>query len=805
MKAILDSIENYIMIVSRKGNIKFCNKKLLSKIEYQDIDLYNKNINKLINSEDGELTKILRKIILGEKINLDIDVISKYKDYVSLNCDVLINDFENEESIFIIGKDVFEKYYNREILENALDILPFSMWIKDLDGRFKYVNKHKAELLKLDRKDFLNKYDRDFTNEKNYNFFHEIDKEVIRTKMPKIFEEIMEKDNSQYWYETFKAPMFDENNNVKLTVAASNNINIVKKLIEEPGINCQVINQVKNIVSKGKHPVHTRNVVEEIGREVFKSIGTDNIDIYTYNQRTSYLEKEVTFGKKINIEECHQELLYLSKEQVEKIKENKKYEGFNNIENIENELLKDIMIKNKINCIGYYYIIFNDEFIGLLSVKYLNENKVKIIMDDFIKAMCSYLGLHIKNRELSQEILYEIEKRTETEKELEDLLEISVDLIIKIRTNGRIVKVNRKWTDTFGWSEEELLKKNILEIIHNDYQSDALDIMGESENVFDNCINKILCKDGSYKIISWNYKTLPMEGFVMATGKDITRQRQEEERRRKLEEAIKLESFKNEFFANVSHEFKTPLNIILGSIQLITRKIELEKLPIELEQKYKNYIKPIKQNSYRLLRLVNNLIDITRIDSGFYQMQLGNYDIVSIVEDITLSVAQYVENKGINLIFDTNCEEKVIACDPDKIERIMLNLLSNAIKYTSEKGQIFVNISVNYNTVCVSVQDDGIGIPKNELDAIFERFKQVDNILTRKCEGSGIGLSLVKSLVELHKGKIYVNSQVGEGTKFTFELPIGIVDCYQKNLMLDNIYKDEQIEKCSIEFSDIYV
>ncbi|MGL5312903.1 MAG: sensor histidine kinase, partial [Peptostreptococcaceae bacterium] len=290
---------------------------------------------------------------------------------------------------------------------------------------------------------------------------------------------------------------------------------------------------------------------------------------------------------------------------------------------------------------------------------------------------------------------------------------------------------------------------------------------------------------------------------LVVTARDITNQVIEEKNKRKLEEAIKLESFKNEFFANISHEFKTPLNIILGAIQLISKNIDCNNLSEQAI--YTRYIKPIRQNSYRLLRLVNNLIDITRIDTGFYELQLANYDIVNIVENITLSVAQYIEDKGINLVFDTNCEEKVIACDPDKIERIILNLLSNAIKYTSINGKIFVDLKIINDKVLVSVEDNGIGIESSKLETIFERFKQVDNILTRKCEGSGIGLSLVKALIELHNGSIEVYSEVNKGTKFIFELPIKIIENDKNKLLYDSRDEGMQIEKCNIEFSDIYV
>ena len=145
-------------------------------------------------------------------------------------------------------------------------------------------------------------------------------------------------------------------------------------------------------------------------------------------------------------------------------------------------------------------------------------------------------------------------------------------------------------------------------------------------------------------------------------------------------------------------------------------------------------------------------------------------DIVKVVEDITLSVADYIENKGIILIFDTEIEEKVIACDPDVVERVMLNLLSNAVKFTEEGGNIFVNIYESEGQVYLSVKDTGVGMSEKAKEQIFSRFVQVDKSARRCREGSGIGLSLVKSLLEVHGGSISVESRLGEGSESTVVL-----------------------------------
>ena len=267
-----------------------------------------------------------------------------------------------------------------------------------------------------------------------------------------------------------------------------------------------------------------------------------------------------------------------------------------------------------------------------------------------------------------------------------------------------------------------------------------------------------------------------------------------------IEEYDKL---KNQFFSTISHELKTPLNIVLGSVQLLKVHNEENKNSIHHDILGK-HIRRVQQNCYRLLRLVNNLIDITKLEAGFLNMNFRKCNIVSIVEDIALSVADYMESKDVKLIFDTDIEEKIITCDPDKIERIMLNLLSNAVKFNDKKGMIGVNIYDRENSVIISVEDNGIGIPHDKQNVIFDRFGQVDSSLSRKAEGSGIGLSLVKVLVEAHGGNIAVKSEVGKGSQFIIELPVWISDDEEIENEECDLARSTKIERINVEFSDIY-
>ncbi|MEW9121452.1 MAG: tetratricopeptide repeat-containing sensor histidine kinase [Thermotaleaceae bacterium] len=270
-----------------------------------------------------------------------------------------------------------------------------------------------------------------------------------------------------------------------------------------------------------------------------------------------------------------------------------------------------------------------------------------------------------------------------------------------------------------------------------------------------------------------------------------------------LKNTLECDRLKTEFFSTMSHELKTPLNIIFSTIQLM-HYIYLQSNMVDMEKNFSKYLHILKQNSYRLLRLINNIIDITRLEAGYMQLNFKNYNIVSLVENITLSVGSYIESKGMRLIFDTDIEEKLLSCDADKIERILLNLLANAVKFTESNGCIEVNIQDNGDTIGIVVKDTGIGIPREKLDVIFERFRQVDGSLTRNREGSGIGLSLVKTLVEAHGGSIAVESELGKGSIFTIVLPVKTQEMNGMVAEETAVSIEMNVERIHIEFSDIY-
>ncbi|MGL6108341.1 PAS domain S-box protein [Romboutsia sp.] len=804
MKIFFDKLEEYILFFDDLGRITLCNSKLINKLGYKEEELYKLNVKDILCNQEEKLKQILNSDIDIDKDkdkDMTLKMYTKTNDIISIYANITPNTFEENKGFYLIGKNVL-KEYTIEQLETLLDNINIGAWIKDLEGKYIYINKELSKMAGKSKDNIIGKKDTEVWAKKTSKAFRSADIEVIKSKKPKVIKETNIVDGKEVWVETYKAPILDEDKNVKFTVGITKNINLIKKIEDELYNNYKQINSLHNIISKNndsEDDTPVEHVLVNICNELLSNLNINQLSIWIYDYDKKQLERKLNLGEKYDYED----IIKINNDIDEEFIFSTEKEGLKTVGERRSEHSFMPKIGDNVEYIGVYNLELKSEFIGLLTTGYEHNNKPRQNEDDLIKAICCQISMIIKNCELSKKVRIENERRENIEKDLELFLSIATDFIGIVDINGYLRKISLSWTKILGWSEDELLAMHIRDLVHPEDRdkSDKLFSIEEVSECRKNSKIRYLKKDGKIIWVERSAKYISEKNYFIVTGKDITEDKYIEEQKKTLEEAIQLESIKNEFFANISHEFKTPLNIILGTMQLLSKGIELDNLTTE---KLVICINSIKQNSYRLLRLVNNLIDMSRIDTGFYELQLANHNIVSIIEDITLSVVDYVEGKNINLIFDTDIEEEVIACDPDKIERIMLNILSNAIKHTEEDGVIFIKLKSENSNVKVSIKDNGKGIPKEKLDIIFDRFRQVNSSLTKPCEGSGIGLSLVRSLIEMHDGRIWVDSEIGEGAEFIFEIPIRLVE-HENDMAINNInISNNRIEKCSIEFSDIY-
>jgi len=355
--------------------------------------------------------------------------------------------------------------------------------------------------------------------------------------------------------------------------------------------------------------------------------------------------------------------------------------------------------------------------------------------------------------------------------------------------NGKVSEVSEAWLKITGYDKTEVLAQSIQPIWKSLFGFEFKDLqsidMGRKYLIYTG-YNRTKYIKVFFSVISEQETVIVFEDEKCADMNKI------DELKQKLRE-------KDEFLSHISHEIRTPLTVINSAIQVLQQIYQ-----DELSNNAKRHISKIKQNSLRLLRLVNHLLEFTRANEGHIKINKSNMDIVFITRAIMESIAVYAQQKQIKLNFITHIQEKIIAIDEEKYERILLNLLSNAIKFTPKGKSVFVSISLCKNYVCISVKDEGIGIPKNKQSEIFNRFGQVNSLATRQEEGTGIGLSIVKSLVLALGGDIFLESTEGKGSTFTVLLPDERVENDTQEMPSQETIKNNLILTSNVEFADIY-
>jgi signal transduction histidine kinase len=245
--------------------------------------------------------------------------------------------------------------------------------------------------------------------------------------------------------------------------------------------------------------------------------------------------------------------------------------------------------------------------------------------------------------------------------------------------------------------------------------------------------------------------------------------REIEEKSRLLETASR---HKSEFLANMSHELRTPLNAIIGFSEVLS-----ERMFGEINDKQAEYLSDILESGRHLLSLINDILDLSKIEAGRMELEPSEFDLPSAIENTLILVRERAQRRGITLGRTVDERLGMIRADERKVKQVLLNLLSNALKFTPEGGQIDVRARVQNGEAEIAVADTGVGIAPEDQEAVFEEFRQV-GATARKVEGTGLGLAISRKFIELHGGRIWVDSQVGMGSTFAFTLPLTIDQCH---------------------------
>jgi PAS domain S-box-containing protein len=347
---------------------------------------------------------------------------------------------------------------------------------------------------------------------------------------------------------------------------------------------------------------------------------------------------------------------------------------------------------------------------------------------------------------------------------------LSLDMMCIAGFDGRFKVLNSVWQKTLGWAPEEMLGIPFLDLAHPDdrratMRQAALSARGEAVFQFE---NRYRCKDGSYRWLTWAIVSVPSEGAVYATARDVTeRKREMAELAEARDAALSAAKFKADFLANMSHEIRTPMNAIIGMTGLL--------LDTHLEARQREHVEIVRDAGDALLTLINDILDYSKIEAGKMQLDCLDFDLRETLERSAELVAPRAQAKGLEVTISIPpATPTALRGDPGRLRQIVLNLLSNAVKFT-EKGEVSMEVSSTpageRSRVRIAVRDTGIGISSDERERLFHSFSQVDASTTRKYGGTGLGLAISKQLVELMGGAIGVESVPGRGSTFWFEIP----------------------------------
>jgi PAS domain S-box-containing protein len=354
--------------------------------------------------------------------------------------------------------------------------------------------------------------------------------------------------------------------------------------------------------------------------------------------------------------------------------------------------------------------------------------------------------------------------------DFETFFAASLDLLV-IRDAGlKIVKVNQAWEKVLGYRAHELEGQLMLSFIHPDDVAASQSQMEriETERDVKGIINRYRCRDGSYKYLEWRAR---QEGeLVYGIARDVTERLAIEAEMAEAKAAVEAASrAKSEFLANMSHELRTPLNAILGFSEIIRDQV-FGDAP-SAWAKYTEYAGSIYASGTHLLSLISEVLDLSKIESGGYQLHLEQFDLQMVIRDSMMLVNPQAERAKVTILPVDVAGDVTIDGDMRAIKQVIVNLLANAVKFTPAGGEIAVRCAEEDGAVHVSIRDSGIGIAMELLESVFEAFHQGDAKLARQFGGTGLGLSVCRRLVELHGGRIWLESTQNIGTTVFFHLP----------------------------------
>ncbi|HEY9302075.1 MAG TPA: ATP-binding protein, partial [Phormidium sp.] len=342
------------------------------------------------------------------------------------------------------------------------------------------------------------------------------------------------------------------------------------------------------------------------------------------------------------------------------------------------------------------------------------------------------------------------------------LIDNSLDVICSISLEGKFVEISPACSKLWGYKSEELISDYFNQLVAPEYREKTQEIFAQviSGKEAIGIENSCQRKDGTFIDMVWSAVWSETEQLIFCVGRDNTERKE-------------IERLKDEFISTVNHELRTPLTSLRGFSELLLKR----EYTIE---KQRQYLKIIYDESKRLNNLIDDFLDIQRMESGKQNYVFEPLNITSLIKETVALFSHNTNQHKLNI--SAPLFVSLVKGDSDRIRQVLSNLISNAIKYSPNGGEVNISVEEQDTEVIVSVADQGMGIPPQAQEKLFTKFYRVDNASTRKIGGTGLGLAIVKEIVEVHGGHIWLESAVGEGSKFYFSLPKAV----QKSVSLES-------------------
>ncbi|WP_321420546.1 PAS domain S-box protein [uncultured Methanomethylovorans sp.] len=393
------------------------------------------------------------------------------------------------------------------------------------------------------------------------------------------------------------------------------------------------------------------------------------------------------------------------------------------------------------------------------SYKWIEFTATNLLHDPVIKGiLLNYRDVNVRKRA--------IDALQDSERKFRDYIEKAPHGIFTMDENNRYIEVNKNTCTLTGYSEEELLGMNVIDLIAPECRNMAHESFEELKNTGFTSVELLLVrKDGSVRWIRRDANKLSDNRYLVFSSDIAEKKKAEHSLIQAKMLAEENNRIKSEFLANISHELRTPLTTIIGFSELLSTCMYGD-----LNEKQLAFTNHIERSGKHLLEIINDVLDLSKIEAGKMELDCSLFSLSETFEEMLTLMSPIAIRKKIDLTLENSARSTEIFADKLKFKQIMYNLLSNAIKFTPDNGRVSVVAKQMDNIIQISVSDTGIGIPSHKLEEIFDPFTQVDSSTIRKYGGTGLGLALVKKFVELHKGKIWVESEEGKGSTFTFTL-----------------------------------